>query len=98
MTWRAHDPRRSVDGGSDPRRFTLDPSDQARAEALAERCGGVLTVDMLTPGTMRWRWRDDRGTTIAVDGPSSADCVTLMQQAIAADVIDHYRGHNRGNV
>ena len=99
MTWRTDDPRTSVEIGSDPRRDTLDPRDWARAEALLAQHGGSLSVSRLASHHMQWSYRDRRGHTIAVAGPSAADCVALMHQAIAADVLDHFReAAQHGNV
>ena len=98
MTEGVRDPRRVTAIGHDQRRGGFDPCDQARADAFAEQHGAVLDVYMLAQGQIRFAWRDRRGQTIAVEGPSAAECVALMQQAIAADVLDISGGSNRGNV
>lgn len=78
------DPRLMA-AGRDERRTTLGPTDQARAEALVGRYGGVLEVSTQDAGTLVMQWTDPRGSVVLVQGPEPSALLSTISQAIEMD-------------
>lgn len=73
---------RRVVCGSDLRRFGPSPEDTARAEALAVRHGGTVTLYGLAAGCAV-RWVADSGLEVTAIGPTYATALTDLQRRVS---------------
>lgn len=81
MAYPFPDPRLMVHG-RDTRRAAFSPTDQARAEGLVARYGGILETSWVGSETLVVQWTDPQGHAVRVEGTDPAGLITLLAQRI----------------
>lgn len=72
--------------GEDVRRYGFWPSDEARAEGLVARYGGMLTAMPIHDVAVCLRWEPDTGEAIQVTAPSVQEALERLTTTIRASV------------
>lgn len=68
--------------GRDERRLTFSPVDQARAEALVARYGGVLETSWVGADRLVMQWTDPSGQAIRAEGSDPSALLWLLSQSV----------------
>lgn len=68
--------------GADARRMTFGPTDQARAESLVARYGGVLEASWISADRLVLQWTDRSGEAVRVEGADPSALLGLLSQSI----------------
>ena len=66
----------------DQRRLTWAPSDQARAEALCARYGGILELRPVGTAGLVVQWTDPSGQAVAAEGTDPSAVLQLVAQSV----------------
>lgn len=81
MAYPFPDPRLMVHG-RDTRRAAFSPTDQARAEGLVARYGGVLETSWVGTDRMVMQWTDPSGQAIRAEGSDPSALLWLLSQSV----------------
>ena len=81
MDARIPDPRR-WSAGHDERRVQWSPTDQARAEALVARHGGVLEIAPVGADRVALQWTDPSGQAVRVEATDPSEALGLVAQSV----------------
>ena len=68
--------------GRDERRLTFSPTDQARAEGLVARYGGVLETSWVGTDRLVMQWTDRSGEAVRVEGSDPSALLGLLSQSV----------------
>ena len=66
----------------DQRRVTWAPTDQARAEALVARYGGILEMRPIGTTGLVVQWTDPSGQAVTAEGTDPSQVLGLVAQSV----------------
>ncbi len=73
--------------GVDVRRTMLSPVDQARAEGLVARYGGMLEVTTGLKGELVVQWTDPEGCKIVAQGPDAMQVIDAISRRMESGAV-----------
>lgn len=73
--------------GVDVRRTILSPVDQARAEGLVARYGGMLEISHGVKGEFIVQWTDPEGCQVVAQGPDAMQVIDAISRSMESGAV-----------